>query len=322
MFNRIIKIKFSFKYYYFILLIVIGTFLISSAFLNENLIYDKFDYNYIKPKNLAYNYGINRGESIQYNSYQYNSYKQNLLANIDKQLTFSRDLDTNQVFTLPEDLHLIKDISTKKEKFINSILPLVIAENHKILFDRSRIIEIQNFLNHNKTLTSIDQKFIEKIAAKYSIKIINRHKVDIIKDLLDHVDVIPNSIVLAQAANESGWGSSRFARDFNALFGQYTYDKNNGVEPYYREDGEKYLIKFFPSINHSIESYFQNINTHFAYYDFRQTRKYLRQNHQVLNPEILCKKLTTYAKDSNYIQTIISIIKFNNLTQYDDLITI
>ena len=322
MFKRIKKIKFSFKYYCPIILIVIGTFLISSSFLDRNLIYDKFYYNNIKPKELTYSYGINRGKSIQYNSYQYNSYKKNFLANIDKQLTFSRDLDTNQVLTLPKDLHLIKDISTKKEKFINSLLPLVIAENRKILFDRSRIIEIHNFLNNNKTLTKVDQRFLEKIAAKYLNETKNKPKVDILKDLLDHVDVIPNSIVLAQAANESGWGSSRFARDFNALFGQYTYDNNNGVEPYYREEGEKYLIKFFPSINHSIESYFQNLNTHPAYYDFRQTRKYLREKNQFLDPIILSKKLNNYAKDQNYIDKIISIIKLNKLTQYDSLLTV
>ena len=71
------------------------------------------------------------------------------------------------MLTLPKDLYLIKDISIKKERFINSLLPLIIAENHKILFDRSRIIEIYNFLNNNKTLTKMDQRFIEKIAVKY-----------------------------------------------------------------------------------------------------------------------------------------------------------
>ena len=226
------------------------------------------------------------------------------------------------MLTLPSDLYSIKDIKIKKQKFIKSLLPIIITENQKNLFDRSRILKIQDFLNLNKTLSKKDQRFIEKIATKYLIKTTNRHKVDIINDLLEHVDIIPNSIVLAQAANESGWGSSRFARDFNALFGQYTYDNKKGIEPFYRKEGDKYLIKFFPSINHSIESYFHNLNTHPAYYDFRQTRKYLRENNQILDPNILSTKLNNYAKDQNYIDKIISIIKLNKLIEYDSLLTL
>ena len=210
----------------------------------------------------------------------------------------------------------------KKEKFINSLLPLIIAENQKILSYRYQVIRIQNSLNLNKTLNKSDQIFIENMASKFSVKVKNRHKIDIIDNLLDRIDVIPNSIVLAQAANESGWGSSRFAREFNALFGQYTYNDNNGVKPSYREEGEKHLIKFFPTINHSIESYFNNINTHFAYNDFRLTRKYLRVKNLALDPNILIKTLGSYAKDQNYIDIITSIIKVNKFTQYDDLITI
>ena len=191
------------------------------------------------------------------------------------------------------------------------LLPLIIAENNKILSFRYQIKKIQNSLNSNKTLNKRDQMFIEKLAFEYSVKVKNRHKVEVINELLNIVDVIPNSIVLAQAANESGWGSSRFARDFNALFGQYTYDINSGIKPTFREKGEKHLIKFFPTINHSIESYFNNINTHVAYYNFRQTRKHLRENNHYLDPNILIKTLNSYAKDLDYINTIISIIRIN-----------
>ena len=206
--------------------------------------------------------------------------------------------------------------------FINILLPLIVAENKKILSYRYQLKRIYNSLNLNKTLNKSDQRFIENIADKYLIKTKNKHKVDIIKNLLEYVDVIPNSIVLAQAANESGWGSSRFARDFNALFGQYTYDNNSGIKPTFREEGEKHLIKFFPTINHSIESYFNNINTHVAYYNVRQTRKHLRENNHYLDPNILIKTLNSYAKDLDYINTIISIIRINKLTQYDNLETI
>ena len=230
--------------------------------------------------------------------------------------------ENNVLYSLPEDLYLIQDVNIKKDKFINSLLPLIIAENKKILSFRYQIKIIYDSLNLNKTLNKSDQIFIENMASKFFVKTKNRHKIDVINELLDLIDVIPNSIVLAQAANESGWGSSRFARDFNALFGQYTYDNNNGIKPSLREEGEKHLIKFFPTINQSIESYFININTHIAYYDFREKRKHLRENDLSLDPSILVKTLDSYAEDKNYVDTIISIIKANQLTQYDSLKTI
>lgn len=311
MLNKIKSITFSFKYLYSATLIFIGTFLISSSILKNDLFH---------LKKLFFNNEFNYDELYRDKFIHYNSYKKNSLAKIDKQPKLTKKSDIDLMLTLPQDLHLIKNVKLKKEKFINSLLPLIVAVNQKILLDRSRIIKIQNYLNTNKTLTKIDQRFIINIADKYLIETKNRHKIDIINDLLEHVDIIPNSIVLAQAANESGWGSSRFAREFNALFGQYTYDANNGIEPSSREDDEKHLIKFFPSINHCIDSYFHNINTHFAYYNFRQARKYLRENNQPFDPNILSKKLNTYAEDKSYIHTIISIIRFNKLTEYDMMI--
>ena len=112
-----------------------------------------------------------------------------------------------------------------------------------------------------------------KISKKYVIAIENKHKVDLIDELLRQVNTIPNSIVLAQAVNESGWGSSRFATESNALFGEYTYDTKNGIIPERRDKGKKHLIKNFSSIDKSVESYFKNINTHNAYKNFRLIRK-------------------------------------------------
>jgi len=318
MYNKIKNIIFSFQFF-FITLILVGILLISSSTLKINLIKHKLNFN---NKN-------NELKEFSFNNYfkyredmQFESYKKNNLANISKKLKLPKKSDIVSMSFFPKDLHLIKNVKIKKEKFINSLLPLIVAENQEILSYRYQIKRIQNSLNFNKTLNKSDQIFIESIANKYFIKTKDRHKVDIIENLLERVDVIPNSIVLAQAANESGWGSSRFAREFNALFGQYTYDSNSGIKPSYREEGEKHLIKFFPTINHSIISYFNNINTHLAYYDFRQKRKYLRENNIFLDPNILIKTLNSYAKDKHYIDTLISIIRVNQLTKYDNLETI
>ena len=155
------------------------------------------------------------------------------------------------------------------------------------------------------------------LAKKYHFKSKNIHKIDLINKLLISVDVIPNSIVLAQAVNESGWGTSRFAKEYNALFGQYTYDINSGVVPYEREKGKKHLVKNFATIDKSVESYFKNINTHYAYEKFRLTRKLMRDKNNFSNINLLVYTLNTYAEDNNYVETISSIIESNKLSQFD-----
>ena len=210
-----------------------------------------------------------------------------------------------------------KNFSQKKTKFIETVLPLISFENQKILFERRRLIEIKNYLKVQKTLDKNDFIYLNHLAKKYQIKSKNIHKIDIINNLLLSVDVIPNSIVLAQAVNESGWGTSRFAREYNALFGQYTYDINNGVVPYEREEGKKHLIKNFTSLDKSVESYFKNINTHYAYHDFRKARSQIHKNDLNKNIKLLTKTLNVYAEDKSYVDTINSIIDSNNFFQFD-----
>ena len=134
------------------------------------------------------------------------------------------------------------------------------------------------------------------------------------------MDVIPNSIVLAQAAIESGWGQSRFAKEYNALFGEYTYDQNEGVVPLNRDFGEKHLIKSFSSFNNSVSSYFININSHNAYKDFRAVREIMRSKNNFSELSLLINKLDSYAEDNNYVSTLKAVIKKNNFSKFDSKI--
>ena len=115
-------------------------------------------------------------------------------------------------------------LSESKKDFVKTLLPLISYENQNILLERSKLKNIKIFLDNNNTLHKTDLEFLNKISKKYKLKTSDKHKYDVINELLDLVDIIPNSIVLAQAANESGWGTSRFAKEFNALFGEYTYE--------------------------------------------------------------------------------------------------
>ena len=209
-------------------------------------------------------------------------------------------------------------LSESKKDFVKTLLPLISYENQKILLERSKLDNIKIYLDNNKTLPKSDLQFLYKISKKYKLKIKDKHKYDLVKELLDLVDIIPNSIVLAQAANESGWGTSRFAREFNALFGEYTYDYSNGVVPLLREEGEKHLVKAFKSVDKSIQSYFNNLNSHYAYEDFREVRKIMREKNNFSNIKLLIDELDSYAADTNYIETINSIIDVNKLYQFDE----
>ncbi len=213
----------------------------------------------------------------------------------------------------------VKNLSLAKIKFIETLLPLISYENEKILFDRKKILILKNNLLKNKTLTNVELTYLIKVADKYSIQYQDKHKIDLINELIVSVDIIPNSIVLAQAANESGWGTSRFAKQYNAFFGEYTYDFTKGVIPLKREEGKKHLVKAFTSYDKSVESYFKNINTHYAYEKFRLLRKLMREKNNFSDLDLLVSTLDSYAEDEQYVKTINSIIKVNKLKQFDSI---
>ena len=208
-------------------------------------------------------------------------------------------------------------LSQSKKDFVKTLLPLISYQNQNILLERSKLEELSASLTNNNTLSKTNLKFLNKISKKYRIKTDNKHKYDLVNELLNRVDIIPNSIVLAQAANESGWGTSRFAKEFNALFGEYTYDYSDGVVPLLRKEGEKHLVKTFTSVDKSVQSYFNNLNSHYAYKDFREVRKIMRKKNNFSNIKLLVEELDSYAADINYITTINAIIDVNKLDQFD-----
>ena len=222
-------------------------------------------------------------------------------------------------FKKEQNLFDTKNLTGKKKEFVEVLLPIISYENQKIIFDRENLKKLRQTLSNKKTLSKKNLIFLKKIAKNYKVKTNNKHKLDLVDELLDLVDVIPNSIVLAQAANESGWGTSRFAKEYNALFGEYTYDFSNGVVPLRREDGAKHLVKSFTSVDKSVQSYFKNLNTHYAYKEFRYVRKIMRDKNNFNDIDLLVDRLSTYALDEKYIETIKAIIKSNNLQKFDFL---
>jgi len=270
--------------------------------------------------NMMYSQKFIDNDDIYYNSIHLNKISLPKKIKIDPYLSSeNHKINLSSLnATLPKNslpLDWQKSFSLKKVEFIETLLPLIAYQNQQILVERERLFKIQNYLLDNKTLNQNDLEYLSAIADKYLIETNNQHKIDIVDKLLLSVNIIPTSIVLAQAATESGWGTSRFAKEYNALFGQYTYNEKKGVIPYEREIGKKHLIKHFSSLDKSVESYFKNINTHYAYEKFRSIRNAMNEDN--LDIKLLTNALDVYAEDKSYVDTINSIIDSNEFTQFD-----
>ena len=141
-------------------------------------------------------------------------------------------------------------------------MPLIVAENEKILDDRKKLLT----LTKKKYTSDLEKQWLRQKLLEYKVK-----KGDI-TELLKRMDMIPASIALAQAAKESGWGTSRFALEGNAIFGQWTWD-GQGIAPLKRDDNKNHKILKFPILRASVKAYKNNLNTHKSYFKFREKER-------------------------------------------------
>ena len=218
----------------------------------------------------------------------------------------------------PPNFSAITDTSEKKARFFNYFLPIVIKENNAIIKQRIKLREIdqRGYPIRNKG----DLRFIQKIAEEYKIESAEfSTQQALMKRLLRRVDAIPSSLVLAQAAKESGWGTSRFAREGNNYFGQWCYQKGCGIVPKKRNAGASHEVAHFKNTAHSVRAYLYNINSSDAYKDFRLKRESLRRNKQSLHGNALAAGLERYSeRRAAYVTEVKLLIKHNGLSTFDD----
>jgi len=208
---------------------------------------------------------------------------------------------------LPRDIKTLGDTKTKRELFIKIILPLVLDENNKITKDRKKLFQIlsKNFNSPG-----------ERVWLKRRFKEYKIEDGDLAK-LKMRMDIIPVSIALAQAANESGWGTSRFALEGNALFGQWTWSKK-GISPKNQDPDKSHKILQFQVLKASVRAYKNNLNTHNAYGEFREARAKLREDKKQIIGLDLTKYLKNYASiGEKYVRILDDIIEKNSLTDFD-----
>lgn len=212
------------------------------------------------------------------------------------------------------------DVLLKKQLFFRGIAPLILRSNELIMKDRKRLEEIRTTMHENNPLDEMDQIWIKKIAGVYKVKS-NDDQVtsSIMDELWDKVDIVPPSLALGQAAEESGWGSSRFAAEGNAIYGQWTWGKNAMVPEEQRKELGNYGIAAFESLQESISGYMLNLNTHNAYTDLRNKRAELRENGEKITGSVLAEQLTKYSeRGEEYVKGLKSLMEYNRLSPVDD----
>jgi len=209
---------------------------------------------------------------------------------------------------LPKEIVKIENAKKRKDLFIQIILPLVIDENNSIKLDRMKLFSI---LNKSKN-TKAEQEWLYVKFKQYGV--VNKD----LSSLKIRMDEIPVSMAIAQAAKETGWGTSRFAQEGNALFGQWTWS-GEGIKPADAEDDSTHKVMRFKVLQASVKAYQRNLNTHSSYKGFRSARAELRDEGKKLDSMILSEYLDKYAETGKeYVKILQQIIRQNNLTDFDD----
>ena len=210
---------------------------------------------------------------------------------------------------LPNEMKMIENTKKRKNLFIQIILPLILEENDIIRLERKKLFSM---LNRSKN-TNAEKKWLDDKFKQYGV--VNKD----LSTLKIRMDIIPASLAIAQAAKETGWGTSRFALEGNALFGQWTWT-GEGIKPADADSETKHKVMKFKILKSSIRAYQRNLNTHSGYKKFRMVRADLRDNDQKLDSLILADYLDKYAATGNeYIVILKKIIDQNNLTDFDDV---
>ena len=209
---------------------------------------------------------------------------------------------------LPNEIKKIENTKKRKNLFIQIVLPLILEENNRIRVDRRKLFSI---LNKNIN-SNLEKRWINKKFKQYGV--VNKD----LSTLKIRMDMVPVSLAIAQSAKETGWGTSRFALEGNALFGQWTWE-GEGIKPSGADTNSTHKVMKFKVLKASVRAYIRNLNTHRSYKSFRRERAEQRDNFEKFNSLELTNHLDKYAETGKeYVKILKQIIKQNLLTDFDD----
>ncbi len=216
------------------------------------------------------------------------------------------------VAAMPDDIGEIGPAGERKRIFIKLMLPLVLDANEHILADRARLLHLGALVERGRGLDAGQRRWLDGLAT------LHRVGAGDLDELVRRVDAIPVSLALAQAALESGWGTSRFAHEGNAVFGQHSWNDDDGIVPAARPAGKTHVVKSFDGLNDSVLAYLVNLNRHPAYEPLRERRAALRAEGRPLDGWTLAGGLHGYAEEPGYVEIVRTVIRQNGLTDFDD----
>jgi len=216
---------------------------------------------------------------------------------------------------LPTELAGLERPQARKDAFVRVMLPLILDANEKLLAARYRFANMFRRWQAGDHPTETEFRAVASAMTKYDLD--SEESADA-ATLLRRIDIIPPSLALAQAALETGWGRSRFAMIGNAIYGQRTWKAGTGLVPRKRSSGQRHEVKVFATLRGSVESYFQNLNSHRAYEGFRRARANIREHYAGLSGYRLAASLSSYSeRGTKYVRSVRRLITYNNLAQFD-----
>lgn len=244
---------------------------------------------------------------------------------LDRVRTDAADVPRIIISAVPQGLTEMRVIDRRKRLFFRSVLPLILTANEEIAADRQRLLKIIYVLGPDgageKDVSTEDAAWIDELAEKYHIDLTeeNISFIELADVLKLRVALIPTSLALAQAVEESAWGTSRFARQGNALFGQWVWNEFEGIVPEQQRGSQEYAVRAFETPLDSVISYARNLNTHWAYTKFREERALMLSNEQVLDGWKLAETLTRYSeRGPAYVKSLHAIMRVNGLRPLDN----
>ncbi len=215
------------------------------------------------------------------------------------------------------DFSAYQDVRQKKRVFFEFMLPLIREANANIREERSDLIALSQKIENGLVLSGGEHLRLSQLFKRYRVKMPQEIKAEDIVELLERIDIVPASLVLAQSANESGWGTSRFATEANNFFGIWCFSRGCGLAPKQRDEGLSHEVASYATVQDGVSAYMLNINTHRAYSDLRAIRAEQRQNQNHQMGLQLADGLHRYSERGEaYVQEIQQMIRVNNLHQY------
>lgn len=209
-------------------------------------------------------------------------------------------------------------LSSPKQQFVQAVEERTREVNQNILKDRARLLKLHAVYQSKKALSDQDVTWLHSLAESYRIQNPSFSQASTWKELQLRVDVVPASLVLAQAINESAWGRSRFARQGDNYFGQHCYSKGCGIVPKQRASGSTFEVRRFISMMDSIRQYMHNINVSVYYHPLRQLRQQLRGEQKPITGAVLALKLERYSeRRGDYVKSLQNIIQHYQLERFD-----